>query len=102
MHCVTRILLCYIHAISMDRKELFLELTQTAGDQIDLLADPGKNLRGHQYKIKKTAGGKKGRYVIERVSQIVASDTLPQEKDPLPVLRNLWTWKNPATENPAS
>lgn len=72
----------------------FLELTYTASRILTSLAPIDQSLRGLVVSIRKTKGGAKGRYVISLSGRRIASDELPDDRDPLPTLRFLWNAKN--------
>jgi hypothetical protein len=82
---------CWQH---LQQREVFLELTSTAVEQIEGLIDEEKPLRGVTVSIRKTKGGRYGRYVCAIVSRDHSSANLPEEKDPYPILKFLWNCKN--------
>jgi len=85
----------YYHAIAWDNeREVFIELTPNAQVQLDKLAEDEPTYRGLVVSIKKSKGGAKGRYFVELYPRKVLSDNLPEERDPLNVLRFLWACKN--------
>lgn len=85
----------YLHCFHVQANaKVFLEITPSAFSLLCNLAPPNEDFRGLTMNVSKTKGGRKGRYVIE--VQIGRRDTaqLPEEEDPLPILRYLWTCKN--------
>jgi hypothetical protein len=82
----------YIHAIEIEgalRKSVILEITHSAVALLNV-AIAGQPLRGSMVKIKKTDGGKHGRFVIEAMSNRFASAQLPDAHDCSKTLRQLW------------
>jgi len=94
----------YLHAWHLgEDKPCFIELTRTACDLLVRQAPEKEPLRGLQVRISKSRGGPKGRYHVEVLERRVADAQLPQERDPLTVLRFLWTCKNQHVQDgPAS
>jgi len=84
----------YLDVLEMDKTRKFLELTRTACNMLCDLAPPDKTLRGLQVRIRKTKGGRHGRYLLELLERRVDGEQLPQEADPLPTLEFLWNCKN--------
>jgi len=84
----------YLHVIPLGCPDAFLELTAAACDDLVEQAPEDKPLCGLQVRIRKTKGGKKGRYIIEILERRVDPATLPQERDPLDTLLFLWKCKN--------
>jgi len=72
----------------------FLEITPRAFELIVSLAEKEKSLRGLVITVAKTKGGAKGRYLIEVLQRRIDEKDLPQEADPLPILRKLWLSKD--------
>lgn len=71
----------------------FLEITQTAWEMILDQVPKGQTLRGLIVRVGRTKGGSKGRYMIEVLERRIDPESLPEEKDPLGVLRMLWRSK---------
>lgn len=94
----------YVDAFHINEdKRCFIELTRTACELLVRQAPEGRPLRGLNVRISKTKGGAKGRYRIEVLERREDPATMPQERDPLPVLRFLWTCKNQHVQSsPAS
>lgn len=86
----------YIDAIRLsDNVRVFLELTQTAWNMLNNQLFDNEDCRGRYVAISKGAGGPRGKYVVLVTSTRVPGSTLPDEKDPLPILRRLWNWGLP-------
>ena len=82
----------YIHAIeflSTAKKEVIIELTQVALVMIDLQLAT-QPMRGAQFKIAKTKGGKHGRFVIESLPKRISGSTLPDAKNIGSTVESLW------------
>jgi hypothetical protein len=89
----------YLHACEVgQRRTVILELTHTAIHLIDAEIPEGENFRGYQLKIGKTSGGKKGRFQIEVKELRFTEERLAPEIDPYPVLKFLWSCKNPSVQ----
>lgn len=84
----------YVNALDITGANVFVELTNTACDLLCKVIPEDRPLRGFQIRIKKTRGGKHGRYLIECLERRVDPVTLPQERDPLTTLLFLWKCKN--------
>lgn len=72
--------------------EGFLELTFTAMHQIEKQLPDRQTLRGLRLTIQKTKGGRYGRYVCKVDPQIEMTDSWPEEKNPIGLLRKLWSY----------
>lgn len=68
-----------------------IELTHSATVMIDV-ALCGQSPRGACVNLRKTKGGKHGRFVVEMLARRVDPATLPNEKDPMVILTKLWEW----------
>jgi len=82
----------YLNALEIEgalRKNVIIEITHSALALLDV-AIAGQPLRGSMVKIKKTDGGKHGRFVIEAMANRVASATLPDAHDCSKTLAELW------------
>lgn len=82
----------YLHAleqIGLSHREVILELTHTATVMLDVQLC-GQPHRGTIVNIKKTKGGKHGRFVIEVIARRADKATLPDERDPSVTLEKLW------------
>lgn len=87
----------YVHAVQLsDNERVFVEITPAAYSLIVQAIPPGENLRGLILAIGKTKGGAKGRYRIAIEGIRRDPIQLPEEEDPLPVLRYLWNHRNSA------
>jgi hypothetical protein len=73
----------------------FIELTQAAWEQIITQVETKVSLRGLMFRVRKTSGGAKGRYVIEVMERVLDPEELQQAEDPYPTLRFLWGCKRP-------
>jgi hypothetical protein len=90
----------YLQALSWQtRKQVFVEITPNAYEQLVALTEARETLRGTVVKIRKTKGGAKGRYIVDVLERTIPEAELPEERDPLPVLRFLWR-ANGARVNP--
>lgn len=74
----------------------FLEITDTAFLLIDKQLGDNKNLRGLRFRLSRTKGGPKGRYLVEVYTDRIPDAELPIEKDPYDTLKYLWSCKRPA------
>lgn len=82
----------YLHAMEMhgtSSREVILELTHAALATLDLSLAM-RDYRGSMIQLRKTKGGAKGRFLIDVLERRVTDQTLPNERDPAPVLRKLW------------
>lgn len=80
----------YFHARSLTTDvEGFVEITPTIGDAIRGQSDYPLSLRGMRIELRRTKGDK-GRLQCVLLPCICSLDSLPQEKDPTPVLKQLW------------
>lgn len=79
---------------STKAERCFLELTPRAYELIIAAAPKGKPLRGLMLDVAKTKGGAKGRYLIDVKERRIDPGELPQQMDPLPILRKLWLSKS--------
>lgn len=70
-------------------REIFLELTPGAAEQIFEHEQYVPSLRGLRLKIERTRGGKNGRLNCQLYPQEVPED-LPPDRDPEETLRRLW------------
>jgi len=68
----------------------FLEITQTCWEMLVQQAHPGHDLRGMMFRLNKTRGGPKGRYVVQVLERRIEEAELLKELDPLPTLEFLW------------
>lgn len=83
----------YLHCImvqGMEYQEVFLELTANAFKSLEFQTSERKSLRGVPIKVCKTAGGKKGRYIVSVASVHQDKKIDIPEVDPIPTLRLLW------------
>lgn len=76
--------------------DVFLELTATAWLLIEQQVPAGENFRGIIFRIRRTKGGAKGRYLVEVLPRRISEEELPREKDPRDLLRFLWSCKRPS------
>lgn len=84
----------YFHvAVHGAIEDTFLELTPSAFHALEAQAPKGENFRGLQFKIRRTKGGAKGRYICEVLDRRIPDEELPQEKDPRPLLKFLRSYQ---------
>lgn len=84
----------YLHVLTDNgKRQIFLELTKNACEEVALQAHKGQDLRGILLSVRKTKGGAKGRYVIVIRERRLAGADLPAPMDPLMTLRRLWNAK---------
>lgn len=76
--------------------DVWLEITPTCWHTIVSQLKEGETMRGMIFRVRRTKGGAKGRYICEVLQRRVDDATLPQEKDPLALLHYLWSSKRPA------
>jgi len=85
----------YLDVIQLpSQKRSFLEITPTVWEMIDSLVFKEDTLRGLMIKVKKTPGGRYGRYEIELLERKAPIEQLPRESDPTQILEFLWRCKN--------
>lgn len=77
----------------------FLEITATAWEILLSQAHQGKDLRGMMFRMGRTKGGAKGRYVIQVLERRLEEETLLKELDPYPTLQMLWRAKKGPSNN---
>ena len=85
----------YLH-VSQGSSEGFLELTATAAILLTEQCPKDKSLRGVIFRMKRTKGGEKGRYIVEVLERRAEDEALPQGKDPYGTLRYLWSCRRPS------
>jgi hypothetical protein len=73
----------------------FLELTETAARLIDMQLGENKNMRGVRFRIHRTKGGPKGRYIVHVYEDRLSEASLRPEEDPYETLCFLWNCKKP-------
>jgi hypothetical protein len=83
----------YLHVVDASQAECFLELTATAIAALNAQMPDRNNLRGAMFRLKRTKGGAKGRYVVEVLDRVIPESELHAGKDPLETLRFLWSVK---------
>jgi hypothetical protein len=81
--------------------DTFLEMTPAAWEKLAAQIPEGQSLRGTIFRMRRTKGGAKGRYLCEVLERVIADDQLPQAKDPKPLLVFLWSCKRPAGQTPS-
>jgi len=86
----------YLHVTNGLGWDGFLELTPTAAILLNEQAPKGESLRGLRFKIRRTKGGAKGRYIIEVLERRTEEESLQPSKDPYETLRFLWSCKRPS------
>lgn len=89
----------YLHVQAWGHEsDCFLEISNTCWYLLVKQLAKNESLRGVQFKIRKTKGGAKGRFIVEVLERRAESVNMPQEKDPVETLRFLWSCKKPAQE----
>lgn len=84
----------YLHVCSGSfQNEGFLEITATCWALLNEQLPQGQTLRGIRFRLSRTKGGAKGRYLVEVLETKADVGKLPIERDPYPVLRKLWSAK---------
>jgi len=84
----------YLHVMNASGDwQAFLEITATAWEILLSQAHQGKDLRGMIFRVGRTKGGAKGRYLISVLERRVDEPQLLKELDPYPTLRMLWAAK---------
>jgi hypothetical protein len=71
------------------RKNVIIEITHTALALLDV-AIAGQPMRGSLVKIKKSDGGKHGRFIVEAMANRLPHSTLPDAHDCSKTLKQLW------------
>jgi len=74
----------------------FLEITKSAWEMLLVQAHTGQDLRGMLFRMGRTKGGKKGRYVVQVLERRLDDAELFKELDPYPTLLFLWNCKKSA------
>jgi hypothetical protein len=84
----------YLHVCSGSlMSEGFLEVTATCWALLLQQLPDRQNLRGVRFRLSRTKGGARGRYLVEVLEAKADLGKLPEERDPYPVLRKLWSAK---------
>jgi len=84
----------YLHVTDpLGRSEGFLEVTATCWQLVVSQLAPGQTLRGLRFRLARTKGGARGRYLVTILENAASEETLPEERDPLQTLRYLWNAK---------
>lgn len=90
----------YLHVIDPSgRSEGFLEVTSTCWNLIHTQMQDGQRLRGLRFRLARTKGGAKGRYLVTILETPAMEKDLPEEKDPIQTLRFLWAAKKGPSTN---
>lgn len=84
----------HVQAVGEDA-DVFLEITNIAFHKMDKQVPKGQNLRGIMFRISKTKGGARGRFLIEVLERRLEERELIEERDPAKVLKFLWSCKRP-------
>ena len=83
----------YLYILDFLRKgEMFVELTQGAAEKVGQEVGEHQSLRGLRVKANRTPGGNTGRLLVEISLWPGDREKLPQEKNPEPILEELWSW----------
>jgi hypothetical protein len=80
--------------------DTWLELTAQAWSLLESQLPDGETARGVIFRLRKTKGGAKGRYLCEVLERRVSNDELPQAKDVKPLLSFLFSCKRPSGQEP--
>lgn len=91
----------YLHVTDGKGWSGFLELTPTACKLIETQVGNTSCLRGVIFKIRRTKGGAKGRYIVEVLERRLPDEELPADKDPYATLKYLWSCKRPSGQSAA-
>jgi len=91
----------YIQCLSWqdDLKVVYVEITANCWEALERFIPERKSLRGLNIQLRKTAGGAKGRFVVNVLERVVPEAELPVEESPEKLLRYLWNAKNPHSQN---
>jgi len=90
----------YLHVVDPTCKhEGFLEVTATCWTLLVAQLPTTGNLRGIRFRLSRTKGGARGRYLVEVLESRHPESSLPEEKDPLNTLRFLWNAKKGPSTN---
>jgi len=90
----------YLHVIDpMGKHEGFLEVTATCWNLLMQQLQPKQTLRGVRFRLARTKGGAKGRYLVTVLETTATEESLPIERDPLTTLRFLWNAKKGPSTN---
>jgi len=77
---------------ALKRKEVFVELTPDAAQQILLQRSAERSLRGLRIKAWRVGRNPKGRIMVEISMPMDTFADLPAPRDVEPILRTLWAW----------
>lgn len=81
----------YVHVLNLaSGTEGFLEITATCCSLLLAQAPKGTSLRGLRFRLSKTRGGAKGRYLVSVLETRDDPAKLPEEREVLNTLRRLW------------
>lgn len=84
----------YLHVLyDCGKREAFLEITSTCFHLLVAKMADKQAWRGMRFRISRTKGGPRGRYLVDVLESRANPEELPVEKDPLPLLRKLWRAK---------
>lgn len=84
----------YLHVLTdCGKTHAFLEITSTCFHLLEAQLPDKTNWRGIRFRLRRTKGGAKGRYLVEVLERRIPDEELPQEQDPLGTLRMLWRAK---------
>jgi len=84
----------YLHCLEDDgRTECFLEITANAWESFAGQIRERETVRGTIFRVCRTKGGARGRYVVELLERKLDPDKLPAERTPGELLRYLWGTK---------
>ena len=90
----------YLHVTDpIGRNEGFLEVTATCWNLLLQQLTPQQTLRGLRFRLARTKGGAKGRYLVTVLETLATEKDLPSERDPLTTLRFLWNAKKGPSTN---
>jgi hypothetical protein len=90
----------YLHVCTAGAQwQGFLEITATAWEILLSQAHQGKDLRGMIFRVGRTKGGAKGRYLIQVLERRIEEGEMLKELDPYPTLQMLWRCKKGPTTN---
>lgn len=90
----------YLHvAPNSNARGFFMEITPTFEDMLAMQVPRGESLRGVIFKVSKSKGGAKGRFIVDVMERRAIESTMQVERDPMPTLRMLWARNSGTSQN---
>lgn len=83
--------LFYLHILSPQYGQVFVEMTPTAAKRVQLMLEGNQTYRGMYVEIKRTPADN-GRLLVSLPEWMESRAALPESKDPVESLAKLWAW----------